>query len=285
MAKSKFFRIAVEGATADGREITRADIQQMADSYNPATYTARINCEHLRGFSPDAPFNAYGSVVALKAQEIDLAIGGKTEKRLALLASLDANDQLVALNRKDQKLFTSCEVQPNFAGTKGSYLVGLAVTDSPASLGTEILKFAAGQGEANPFAARKRDKANLFTASEEATIVLEPEDSAGMLAGIKSIVNEALSAFTKKEEPKTDPKPEPKTPANDNDMAAFATTIGETVTKAIGAYATGADAKITSLTDDVAKLTAALGKIEEPGNRRDLATGHGSGKAAVQTNC
>lgn len=164
MAKTKFFRIAVEGATTDGREIQRDWIQQMAESYNPATYTARINCEHLRGFSPDAPFNAYGTVLSLKAEDVTLNIGGKDEKRLGLFAELDANDQLVAINAKDQKLFTSCEIQPNFANTDKAYLVGLAVIDSPASLGTEMLKFAAGQGDANPFATRKLDKGSYVDA-------------------------------------------------------------------------------------------------------------------------
>ena len=34
MAKTRFFRVAVEGATTDGREISREWIDQMAASYN-----------------------------------------------------------------------------------------------------------------------------------------------------------------------------------------------------------------------------------------------------------
>jgi hypothetical protein len=37
------------------------------------------------------------------------------------------------------------EIQPNFANSGKCYLVGLAVTDDPASLGTEYLEFCRGQ--------------------------------------------------------------------------------------------------------------------------------------------
>ncbi|MDU3935344.1 MAG: GPO family capsid scaffolding protein, partial [Serratia liquefaciens] len=40
-----------------------------------------------------------------------------------------------------QKVFTSMEIRRDFAKTGKAYLVGLAVTDDPASLGTEMLEF------------------------------------------------------------------------------------------------------------------------------------------------
>ena len=40
MKKSKFYRVAVAGATTDGRIIEASWIQQMAKNYNPNTYTA-----------------------------------------------------------------------------------------------------------------------------------------------------------------------------------------------------------------------------------------------------
>ena len=71
MAKrSKFFCIAVEGATCDGRTLDANALQEMADTYDPATYQARINMEHIRGFSAEPPFNAYGDVVALETRSI-----------------------------------------------------------------------------------------------------------------------------------------------------------------------------------------------------------------------
>ncbi|GHL58540.1 hypothetical protein ECZU31_18150 [Escherichia coli] len=47
------------------------------------------------------------------------------------------------MNKAAQKVYTSMEIQPNFANTGKCYLVGLAVTDDPASLGTEYRNSAA----------------------------------------------------------------------------------------------------------------------------------------------
>lgn len=54
--KAKRFRIGVEGATTDGREIQREWLEQMAASYNPAVYTALINLEHIKSYLPDSTF-------------------------------------------------------------------------------------------------------------------------------------------------------------------------------------------------------------------------------------
>lgn len=190
MAMTQFFRVAVEGPTVDGRNIERAQIQQMADSYAPATYTARINCEHLRGYSPQPPFNAYGSVAALKAEEIELSIGGKTQKRLALYAAFEVNDQAKALTEADQKVFSSVEINPNFAETGKAYLVGLALTDSPASLGTEILKFSRDAGR----------KDHLF-ALEEFTLAFAEESPDEAAAGAFAAMKRFFEGFAA---PKTD---------------------------------------------------------------------------------
>lgn len=178
--KSKWFRIAVEGATTDGREIQRAWIQDMADQYDQNTYGARINCEHLKSFMPAGDFGAYGDVVALKAEEVE--IDGKT--KLALFAQIKPNDNLLELNKKGQKIYTSIEVQPDFADTGKAYLVGLAITDSPASLGTEALNFSAKHGT---LANRKAAEGNLFTAAELTEIEFE-EEKESALAELKSKV-------------------------------------------------------------------------------------------------
>ncbi|GDF12169.1 phage tail fiber protein [Escherichia coli] len=54
--KVKRFRIGVEGATTDGREIQREWLEQMAASYNPTVYTALINLEHIKSYLPDPNF-------------------------------------------------------------------------------------------------------------------------------------------------------------------------------------------------------------------------------------
>lgn len=184
--RSKWTRIAVEGATTDGRKIERTWIEQMAAQYSPNTYGARINCEHIKWAWPGGEFGAYGDVVALKAEEVEI----NGDKKLALLAQLEPNDALLALNKAGQKIYTSIEVQPEFADTGKAYLVGLAITDTPASLGTEALSFSAQHGT---LASRKKAKDNLFTAAEEVVIefeeVTEPENKA---LGLFNRVMEAL---------------------------------------------------------------------------------------------
>lgn len=170
-AKSKFFRVAVEGATTDGRAITRNDIEQAAKNYDPQKYGARVWIEHIRGIGPDSTFKAFGDVLAVKSEQVDIA----GETKLALFAQIDPTDPLVALvNTERQKVYTSIELNPNFADTGEAYLVGLGVTDSPASLGTEMLKFST-TATSNPLASRKQNPDNLFTAAEEATIEFEQE--------------------------------------------------------------------------------------------------------------
>lgn len=231
MAKTRFFRVAVEGATAtDGRTITREMIDQAAAAYNAATYTARINCEHIRGFSPEPPFNAYGSVLAVKADDHEIQIDGQTETRRALYAQLDANDQMVATIKADQKIFTSCEFQPNFAKTGKFGLVGLAITDNPASLGTEALSFSAFKPM---WDARKSDPSNLFSAAEENTFALaEGEVGTGISDAIAAGFSKIAAMFGRQAE-QPEIKHQPK-PANDNlDVAAFSTAIGEQVAAAL----------------------------------------------------
>jgi hypothetical protein len=234
MPKSRFFRVAVEGATTDGRAIDAKWLQEMADSYNPVTYAARVNLEHIRGVTPDGPFQAYGDVLSLKTEKVALTIGGKTEQRLALFAEIDALDPLVKMNQLKQKLYTSVEIQPNFAGTNKAYLVGLAVTDSPASLGTEMLQFAASQGDKSPLAARKQAPGNLFSASEEVTLEFADEtpsvDPTGIFASVKGLIEKLTGTPTapvlqqESQEPKN-----PVTPASPETsaFAAFGLALGE----------------------------------------------------------
>ncbi|MGL5433270.1 MAG: GPO family capsid scaffolding protein, partial [Plesiomonas shigelloides] len=166
--KSKRFRIGVEGATTDGRKILREWLTQMAENYDPEVYGARVNVEHIKSYSPDGSFGRYGDVTGLFAEEIqDGALAG----RMALYAEIAPTPELVELNKKGQKVYTSMEVDPEFADLGSAYLVGLAVTDDPASLGTQRLSFSA-TGEST-LANRKLSPHNLFTVAEETVIEFE----------------------------------------------------------------------------------------------------------------
>lgn len=174
MAKkvSKFFRIGVEGDTCDGRVIGATDIQEMADSFDTRVYGCRINLEHLRGLLPDGAFARYGDVIELKAEKIedDSALNGK----LALFGKIAPLDTLVDMVAKGQKVYTSMEIQPNFANSGKCYLVGLAVTDDPASLGTEYLEFCR-TAKHNPLNRFKANPENLVSAATLAELEFEDE--------------------------------------------------------------------------------------------------------------
>ncbi len=122
--------IGVSGDTADGRHIRAEDLVQMAESYDPGVYGARINLEHCY-FTFPGWAGGYGDVVELKAEP-----WSKDESRTALLARLSVLPNLQELWDAGEKIYTSMEIASNFAKSGKAYLVGLAITDSPASLGT-----------------------------------------------------------------------------------------------------------------------------------------------------
>ena len=123
-----WIQIATSGATIDGRTIDAQDLRDMAESYSTATYTAVIRFEHIRYFGN------FGDVAAVKTEDV-------ADGKVGLFAQLRPNQRLLELNREGQALFTSVEIQPDFAGTGKAYLNALAVTDEPASLGTQRLHF------------------------------------------------------------------------------------------------------------------------------------------------
>jgi hypothetical protein len=126
--KSKWFKVATSGPTVDGREIKEEWIKDMAETYDMDEYTASIFQDHYGWYGN------YGQVVAVKAEK-------DAKGRLCLFAQIKANKMLLALNKAGQKLFTSIRVIEDFAATGKAYLMHLAITDEPASLGTEQLSF------------------------------------------------------------------------------------------------------------------------------------------------
>ncbi|HHS2759835.1 TPA: GPO family capsid scaffolding protein [Providencia alcalifaciens] len=126
--------IATEGDTVDGRRIEAAWLEEAAELYDPHLYTACIWPEHERCFG------SVGEVLAVKAER-------DGEGVLKLYAQLCPNLHLLQANRDGQLLFTSAEFTPdgNFRGTGKTYLEGLGVTYSPASVGTTRLRFKSGK--------------------------------------------------------------------------------------------------------------------------------------------
>ena len=278
--KAKRFRIAVEGATTDGRVISRSWISQMAKNYDPSMYGARVNMEHIKGYTPDSPFRRYGDVTALSAEEI---ADGPMKGKLALYGEIDPTPELVELTKARQKIYTSVEVNPEFSDSGEAYLVGLAVTDDPASLGTEILSFSAN-ARTNPLASRKQHKDNLFTAAEETEIEFFDEAEAG-----PSLLARVTALFSSKK--KTDDE-------RFNDVSAAVTAVAEQVQQngdAHGQKLSALEKQFSERAEAIEKqagedrtalsdLQAQLAKTDGSYTRRPAATG-GDSKAGHQTDC
>lgn len=272
MAKSKFFRCFVAGSTiSDGRVITPEMIDQIVETFNAETYTPRINVEHIKGYSPEPPFNGYGDVIAVKAQTDDITIDGKVEKRKALYAQVEGNAQLIKLAKADQKPFPSVELTPSYAGIEKVGLVGLAFTDSPASIATQKLQFS--RSAPGTFHAHGTDAVEFgFEASAS-----DPGKVENAIAGFFS----ALTAKFKGSEPEPAPEPPVKEPANDNNLAAFATAMGETVAKSIAAALEPVTQAQAAIQTEFADIKAKLEKTPDGSFSRPPAGG-GTG---ILTDC
>lgn len=177
---------ATEGATVDGRTITKAWIEDMAELYSADEYTALIWPEHFR--SNWGPFEGknWGEVDEVKAAKK----GGK----LRLFVKLTANKFLLDANKEDQKLFMSIEPDPDYKGEGRCYLMGLAVTDTPASTGTTRLKFSMGGTE-------KSHEYSQLEALEMSDFVFRKEEPTTHLAKDKqskfmNLVAQMASLFT-----------------------------------------------------------------------------------------
>ncbi|HDD8894121.1 TPA: GPO family capsid scaffolding protein, partial [Escherichia coli] len=164
----KKFRVAVSGTTSDGREICGDMLKAAAASYDPSVYGARVNVEHILSPHPDSAFAAMGDVVALSAENItDGPLAGRT----ALYAEIEPTERMKKLLDDGKKIYASVELYPQSFITGGPYLQGLAMTDTPASLGTERLQFAAQQRAQVMAFNNQQCEPPLFTDAIEAEII------------------------------------------------------------------------------------------------------------------
>lgn len=199
-------RVATSGTTADGREILPQELRDAAETYKPSKYTAVIWSEHERWMG------SHGTVYAVRLVEEgeDLEPG-----QIALEAQLKPNDKLLSLNDQGEKLFTSIEITPNFANTGKAYLTGLAVTDSPASLGTQELYFS-----------HKTSQAAYFAASVELGPLMEAEPK-GDLGKLAAMVTSLFKRFGLEEPPAapSQPQTESKPPMDEATAKALAALV------------------------------------------------------------
>lgn len=256
--RSKWLRVAVEGATTDKREIKRSWLEQAAKNFNQATYGARIWLEHYRSLLPDSPFKAYGDVVALKTEEVEIA----GVKKLALFAQLEPSSELIALNKAKQKIYTSIEIDENFADSGEAYMVGIAVTDSPASLGTDVLAFSAEKPESSPFRDRHYSATSMFTEAIEANLEFEEvADQVGLFSSLKTAISDLVNKG--KDKDGRDATSFKELGEALEGLVTFATQQQERATKT--------DAALTSLTQKLEQITTDFTALKDQlGTTQDL---------------
>ncbi|MHC8330197.1 GPO family capsid scaffolding protein [Pseudomonas sp. LB1P83] len=199
-------RVATSGPTVDGREILPQELRDIAETYKPSLYTAVIWCDHERWPG------SHGTVFAVRlVEEGDDLVPGQ----IALEAQLKPNNKLLWLNDQGEKLFSSIEITPNFANTGKAYLTGLAVTDEPASLGTQELYFS-----------KKSEKDSYFAASHELGPFHEPQPQ-GELAKLLGMFTGLFKRFGLEESPADPQTPTESTPPMDEATAKAAKALIE----------------------------------------------------------
>ncbi|HDT6599306.1 TPA: GPO family capsid scaffolding protein [Raoultella ornithinolytica] len=164
----KKFRVAVSGNTVDGREIQPQHLRDAAANYNLEVYAARVNIEHFLSPYPGSDFGAMGDVVALSAEDIT---EGPLAGRTGLYAEIEPSERMKQMTDKGQKVYSSIELHPQFALNGKAYMMGLAMTDTPASLGTERLKFAAQQRASVMAFNNQQAEAPMITEAIEAEVI------------------------------------------------------------------------------------------------------------------
>ena len=252
--KTKPLLLATAGSTVDGRTIDEKMLEEMVTSYDPKTYGARVNIEHIRGISGEGPFRAYGDVLELSIGEVDVNFNGKPEKRKALFGVLDVTDDAKKLNDANQKVYPSIEIEPNFGGKGFAYMMGCALTDSPASIATERLQF-------------NRTLPGVLTVSGDKAEALE-FDEAGVTEGGNAFLSKfgsMLDAFTAKFAKSDDKGDKPKDPpANEPAATAFDFTQLRPLLDELGTtFSTAINCLRTEFRADADALAVKLKKMED----------------------
>ncbi|MFH0274902.1 GPO family capsid scaffolding protein [Vibrio jasicida] len=121
--------IGTAGDTVDGRVIDEKWLKQLVKNYSTDKYVAVINLNH---WNPKW-YGTYGKVLSVKLTKND-------EGKVCVAANIEPNQKLIDIAR-EEILFTSMEIDPDFQKSGEAYLIGLAVTPKPASVGTEQISF------------------------------------------------------------------------------------------------------------------------------------------------
>ena len=211
-------RVATSGPTVDGREILPQELRDIAETYKPSLYTAVIWCDHERWYG------SHGTVFAVRLLEEgeDIEPG-----HVALEAQFKPNDRLLYLNDQGQKLFSSIEITPDFRGSGKAYMTGIAVTDEPASVGTQELYFS-----------NKSSKRSYYAASVPMNPVSEAEPQ-GEVSKLIGLLTNLFKRFSSDDKP-TETSPtstESKPPMDEATATALKALLAQLLVVAAGIQA------------------------------------------------
>lgn len=262
--KTKPFLLATAGSTVDGRTIDDKMLTEMASSYNPKTYGARLNIEHIRGMTGEKPFKAFGDVLELSTANVEIDFNGTKETRLGLYGVFDVTDDAKALNEAGQKVYPSIEIESNFGGKGHAYLMGCALTDSPASIGTERLQFnRALPGVITLTAEASNTPAALLAPADD---VAANDAAVSVVAGFFSKLSDKLG-LNGQQAPAAPAVTVPAAPAAGApafDPAQFAKDLGEALEQAFAKQAEGVSAQIATVTSQVTALSQKIENTADP---------------------
>lgn len=184
--------VCTEGGTLNGFAVTRDQIQQMADNYSPQLYGARLNLEHITSIFPDSPWRHFSMVDSVRAFELeDGPLKGKLALEISATIDPVKDAALITLNESGQKIFSSIEFLPDCPNdaAKGAYLTGVALTDTPAAFGTQVITLS------NRERGLPVDAKNTYTAALETVVKLSAAEK--QQAEQKSLATEFLDGLKK----------------------------------------------------------------------------------------
>ena len=124
---TEWVTLVTAGKLRGGREVTEKNLIDAAQTYDRNEYRAMINSEHR----PE-----YGNF----GQVHDVRLKNDAKGRKTLQARLVPNQRFFAMNAEGRRQSLSVELDLNFMDSGRSYLIGVALTDQPASVGTSFLK-------------------------------------------------------------------------------------------------------------------------------------------------
>ncbi len=205
-------------------------------------------------------------MVSLSVGQVQVNLNGQIETRKALFGDFDVLEDAIKLNSQGQKLYPSVEIEPNFGGKGFAYLMGVALTDSPAAIATERLQF--NRAAPGSIVLNGETPLALELADEKGTTT---EAGQGFLSGLQGILDGFAAKFTSKP---TDPKPaEPaqQQVAQGFDMQAFSalfTGFAKTVEGALQSQAAAQREEMDQLALKFAALDKRVESTPAPGQQQ-----------------